>query len=141
MISTGFQANISMMFRFGQYGRVRKWFIMLLLSSLIIPASSLYAMSNEQPVDNGLPPCHQVQDHKQTTGKAHGANSCCDTVHQCNGNCDHDCSDCFSTVHVFGLISFAAEPQYSTRHHMIPVSLYHTGLTSTDLLRPPRQLV
>jgi hypothetical protein len=114
---------------------------MLLLSSLIIPASSLYAMPNELPVDNGIPPCHQVQDQEQTASKSHGAKNCCDTLHQCNGNCDHDCSDCFSTGHVFGLISFPADPQHLTSIHKIPVSSYHTGLTSTDLLRPPRQFV
>ena len=130
-----------MMFRFGQKGKVRKWLVMLLLSALIIPASSLYAMPDKRSVDNGLPPCHQVQDHEETSGKAHDSKNCCDTLHQCNGNCDHDCSDCFSTGHVFGLISFPAELQHSTSDHTILVSSYHTDLISTDLLRPPRQFV
>lgn len=127
-----------MMFRFGQDGKVRKWLVMLLLSSLIIPASSLYAMPNEQPVDNGFLPCHQMQDQDQTATQRNSSKNCCDSLHQCDGKCEHDCSDCFSTGHVFGLTNFPAEPQQSTSHHTIPVSSYHTGLTSTGLLRPPR---
>jgi hypothetical protein len=130
-----------MMFRFGQDGKVRKWLVGLLLCVLIVPASGLYAMPNKQSADNGLPPCHQVQDQEQTATQGKSSKSCCDSLHQCDGNCDHDCSDCFSTGHLFGLIPLPAEPQQSASSHSIPISSYHNGLKSTNLLRPPRQFI
>jgi len=130
-----------MMFKLGQDDKVRKWLIRLLLCALIVPASSLYAMPSQQSADNELPPCHQVQDNEQTASKGVSTNGCCDTLHQCDGSCGHDCSDCFSTGHLFGLITLPAEPQQSASSHSAPVSSYPNGLITTLLLRPPCQFV
>ena len=120
---------------------MRKWLIGLLLCALVVPASGLYAMPSKQSADDALPPCHQVQDHEQTVIQGNSSKDCCDSLHQCNGNCDHDCSDCFSTAHLFGLIILPAEPQQAADSHSFPVSTYHSGLSLTLLLRPPCQVV
>ncbi len=110
----------------------------LLLCALMVPASGLYAMPAKQPAEDGLPPCHQVLDHEQTANKDRGSKDCCGTLHQCDGSCEHECSDCFSTGHLFGLISFPAESQQPATTNSLPVSTYHSGLYLNLLLRPPR---
>lgn len=124
--------------RFGQETKMRKWFVGLLLLALIVPGFSTYAMPAKQPANDGLPPCHQMLDHDQTSKKVSGAKGCCGTLHQCDGSCDHGCSDCFSTGHFFALISLPAESPRSTNTYSLPVSIYHNGLSLTLLLRPPR---
>lgn len=130
-----------MMFKLGQDDKVRKWLLRLLLCAMVVPASNLYAMPGKQSADNALPSCHQVQDHEQSTTQANSSKSCCDTLHQCNGSCGHDCSDCFSTGHLFGLIILPEEPQLLTNSHSVPLTTYPDGLISSLLLRPPCQYV
>ena len=132
---------ILMMFKFGQDNKVRKWLLRLLLCSLIIPTSGLYAMSGKQSADNASPPCHQMQDFEQITTQANSGKGCCDTLHQCDDNCDHGCTNCFSSGHFMALVSLPVEPQHSTSAYSLPVFSYHNGLIPTLLLRPPRQLV
>jgi len=126
-----------MLSRFGQQGKVRKWLVGLLLCTLFVPAFSLYALPYKQSADDSLPPCHQVQDRDQVASTSHGSKSCCNILHQCDGNCGHACSDCFSTGHFFGLITLPAEPQRSASLFSLPVPTYYNGVSPTLLLRPP----
>ena len=124
-----------------QVSSMQKWLVGLILSVLIVPAATLYAMPGEQSVDNATPPCHQQQDNEQSSSLDNSSNNCCDTLHQCNSSCDHDCSDCFSAGHLYGLIILPEESPLFTNSHVIPVSPYPDSLISNLLLRPPCQYV
>lgn len=128
------------MIRSRQNSGMRKWLASLLVCALLIPSYSLYAIPGKQSADSGMPPCHQVQDQERTVSLDNSSKDCCDPLHQCDGNCDHQCSDCFSTGHLFVLSTFADEPLQSVISHGLPVSTFHLGLTPTLLLRPPCQL-
>ena len=129
------------MFRLRHISVMRKWLVGLLVCALMLPAYSLYAMPSTQSADNTVPPCHQKQDQEQTATQANNSKDCCDSLHQCNGNCDHDCSDCFSSGHLLGLITLPAELPGSVNSHSLLVTTSHNGLTPTLLLRPPCQFV
>ena len=129
------------MFRVWLQSGARKWLVGLLVSVLVVPASGLYAMPGSQTADISLTPCHHAQNYMQTDSNTQGVNECCDTLHQCDGNCDHECSDCFSTGHFLALVTFSYEPPPLSNSHSIPLSSYHTGIAPTNLLRPPCQFV
>jgi hypothetical protein len=129
------------MIRLRQNSGMRRWLTGLLVCALMIPGYSLYAMPSTQTVDNAKPPCHQLQDQEQIATQGNNNMDCCESLHQCNGNCDHDCSDCFSTGHLLGLIALPAELAGSASSHSLAVITSHNGLTPTLLLRPPCQFV
>ena len=129
------------MIRLRQNSGMRRWLAGLLVCALMIPVSSLYAMPGTQSVDNTVPPCHQVQDQEQIPAQDSSSMDCCESLHQCNGTCEHQCSDCFSSGHLFALITLPDQPVRSASTYSFPVSTSHNGLTSTLLLRPPSQFV
>ena len=128
------------MIRAGQKNRLRKWLTSILLLAMIVPASGGYAMPAQQAASNDMPPCHQMQQHEQAAAVSDSGHNCCDSLHQCAGNCGHDCSDCFSTGHAPCLIGSSAEFQQIHQAHLVPVSIINFGVTPTLLLRPPRYI-
>lgn len=128
------------MIRAGQKNRIRKWLVGYLLLVLIVPVSGVYAMPDQQAASNEIPPCHQTQQHEQAAVAPDSGHNCCDSLHQCAGDCDHDCTDCFSTGHAPCLVSTTAELQQIHQIHLVPVSVINNGVTPTLLLRPPCQI-
>ena len=129
------------MFRVWRQSGVHKWFVRLLVIALLIPSTPLFALPGQHAEVADSPPCHQSQQQSQFAEEVSNQNDCCDSLHQCAGNCEHDCSDCYSSSSIWGVITLPAEPQLSGNSHSIPVSSYHTGLAPTLLLRPPCQPV
>lgn len=128
------------MFRSGKNNRLRDWLVKLILLAMIVPASGMYALPDQQAANSVLPPCHQSQQQdEQISAKSTASKSCCDSLHECSGNCIHDCTDCFSNGQVGGLIIFSDELQQSKKIYIHPVSSYNNGVSPTLLLRPPRQ--
>ena len=125
----------------GQNNSMRIWLVRLLLLTMIFPATSLYAMPDQQLVSNDATPCHQSHGQSHTLEHNLEKKSCCDSLHQCAGDCDHGCSDCFSTSHSPCLILFSSELQRTEKLFAIPGSSYSTGVSPTLLLRPPRQFI
>lgn len=125
----------------GQNHSLRKWLIRLLLLTMLFPATGLYAMPDQQVASNEFPPCHQLQGQDHTLDQSIERKSCCDSLHQCSGDCDHGCTDCFSTLHSPCLISFSSELQRTEKLFTIPASTYSTGISPTLFLRPPRQFL
>jgi hypothetical protein len=120
-----------------QKNRLRKWLVGFLLLAISVPsASGVYAMTNQQAASNDTPPCHQTQQHEQAVAASDSGHDCCDSLHQCGGNCDHDCTDCYSTGHAPCIVSSSAEPQQIQQLHLVPVSFINNGVTPTPLLRP-----
>ena len=130
------------MIRPGQKNRLRNWLIRVLLLAMVIPGSSaVLAMPDPQAGSNDVSPCHQSQSHhQQTASESDTGHSCCDSLHQCGGNCDHGCKDCFSTGHAPCLISSSAELQHTDKIYLLPVSVINNGVISPLLLRPPRHI-
>ena len=133
--------DILFMFRAKLTSGMRKWLVGLVTCALMLPAYSLSAMPDKQSSDSGKPPCHQTQIQDQLATQDHGSKDCCESLHQCNGTCEHQCSDCFSSGHLFGLITFPDQSIRSASTYSFPVSTSHNGLPSTQLLRPPCQFV
>ena len=117
------------------------WLGRLLLLTMMFPATSLYAMPAQQESDKEVVPCHQLHGEIQKQTEKIDSKCCCDSLHQCSGDCEHACTDCFSSFHSPFLITFSGELQQSEKLFAYPASSYGIGISSTLLLRPPRQFI
>ncbi len=129
------------MFRRWLHSGAHKWLVRLLVFMLLVPTPALYAMPAQQTVETDTPSCHQVQQQAQFAVEATTQDDCCSSSDNCMGDCEHDCTDCYSSGSVPAVITATTESQITSTSRYIPVSSSHTGLVQIILLRPPCQVV